>query len=191
MFKLDRQAQVKLLELARNSIHDYLLSVKPADYKPTHPGLKERCGVFVTLKESGRLRGCIGCLAAEKPLCPTIADCAVAAAVSDPRFPPLCFEELNQVTIEISVLSPLQTLERVEDICIGKHGLMVSQGSRRGLLLPQVATENHWDREDFLSNTCLKAGLPPDAWQHSAKLEIFTAEVFAEVEAPSGHLLSH
>jgi AmmeMemoRadiSam system protein A len=109
----------------------------------------------------------------------TVAETAVAAAFDDPRFAPLQMEEYPRLEYEISVLSPLQPID-AEDVEVGKHGLVITYGSRRGLLLPQVATEHKWSREKFLEQTCVKAGLPPDAWEHGAKVEAFTAEIFKD-----------
>ncbi len=109
----------------------------------------------------------------------TVAESAAAAALDDPRFEPVTPAEAPHLKIEISVLSPLQTI-RPEDVVVGQHGLVVTQGNRRGLLLPQVPIEWNWDRETFLAQTCLKAGLPADAWTRAAQLQAFTAEVFAE-----------
>jgi AmmeMemoRadiSam system protein A len=136
-------------------------------------------GAFVTLHEEGQLRGCIGHVRGDEPLYKTVRECAVAAALSDPRFPPVTPEEIPLMNIEISVLSELQVVAP-EQVEVGKHGLFISQGRRRGLLLPQVAVEWMWDRERFLEETCLKAGLAADAWRHGATIEAFTAEVFGE-----------
>jgi len=110
-----------------------------------------------------------------------VRECAVAAAVRDPRFKPVTPVELADLHIEISVLSTLTDV-RPEEVEVGRHGLLISRSFHRGLLLPQVATQWHWDREQFLEQTCLKAGLPPDAWRHEARIQAFTAEVFAEAE---------
>lgn len=143
------------------------------------PRLAEPRGAFTTLHLEGSLRGCVGYIAAVKPLIQTVAEAAVAAGFHDPRFPPLTPEEARRLKIEISVLSlPAPIL--AEQVEVGRHGLIVAQGGRRGLLLPQVASEHGWDAPTFLSQTCLKAGLEPDAWQKGAQLEAFTAEVFGE-----------
>ena len=141
--------------------------------------LNQPRGAFCTLHLEGRLRGCIGYIAAVKPLVQTVAETAISAAFYDPRFPGVTPNEAPHLKIEISVLSLPRPI-RAQDVVVGKHGLIVSQGSRRGLLLPQVAPEHGWDAETFLAQTCVKAGLPPDAWRHGAKLEAFTAEVFGE-----------
>ncbi len=134
---------------------------------------------FVTLKKKGRLRGCIGYTEAVAPLFKVVQECAVAAATEDPRFPPVTPAELPSIDLEISVLTPLVPI-RADEVEVGRHGLMVSHLGRRGLLLPQVPVELGWDRETFLDQTCVKAGLPPDAWRRGATLEAFTAEVFGE-----------
>ncbi len=137
-------------------------------------------GAFVSLHVEGELRGCIGNPYADRPLGEVIARCAVSAASEDPRFPPLTLAELGAAQIEISVLGPIEPVTDISEITIGRHGLIVSQGYCKGLLLPQVATERDWDRETFLDHTCLKAGLRPDAWRAGAQVFRFEAEVFAD-----------
>jgi len=149
----------------------------PAHLNAVH--LNAPRGAFTTLHLEGKLRGCVGYIAAVKPLLQTVAEAAVSAAFHDPRFPPVTAEEAPHLQIEISVLSLPQPI-RPDEIVPGRHGLIVTQGSRRGLLLPQVAPEHGWDALTFLAQTCLKAGLPPDAWKTGATLEAFTAEVFGE-----------
>src|SRR3954453_6963407 len=143
------------------------------------PRLNEPRGAFTTLHIAGNLRGCVGYIAAVKPLIQTVAETAVAAAFDAPRFPRLSASEAPHLQIEISVLSLPKPI-RAEEVVAGRHGLIISQGTRRGLLLPQVADEQHWDAPTFLSQTCIKAGLPPDAWREGATIEAFTAEVFGE-----------
>src|SRR3954463_14745150 len=143
------------------------------------PRLNEPRGAFTTLHIAGNLRGCVGSIAAVKPLIQTVAETAVAAAFDDPRFPRLSPSEAPHLQIEISVLSLPKPI-RAEEVVAGRHGLIITQGQRRGLLLPQVAEEQHWDAPTFLSQTCIKAGLPPDAWRKGATIEAFTAEVFGE-----------
>jgi uncharacterized protein len=139
-------------------------------------------GAFVTLKRGGRLRGCIGTLECRGPLADEIARVAVSAALEDPRFEPLRASELDDLRIEVSVLGPLEPIDPLGPAAfeIGRHGLVVEQERRRGLLLPQVATEWGWDRDAFLSQTCVKAGLRPDAWRHGARVYRFAAEVFGD-----------
>jgi len=136
-------------------------------------------GAFVTLHLEGKLRGCVGYIAAAKPLIQTVAEAAVSAAFHDPRFPRVTVNEAPHLQIEISVLS-LPQPTRPEQIVAGRHGLIVTQGTRRGLLLPQVAPEHGWDALTFLAQTCVKAGLAADAWQQGATIEAFTAEVFSD-----------
>ena len=165
-----------LLQLAYRSI-EAALSGRKLDLTPPSPHLAEIRGAFTTLHLDGRLRGCIGYVIPVHSLYQTVAETAQAAAFDDRRFPPVTADEASQLTVEISVLSPLRPI-RPEEVVTGVHGLAVTKGGRRGLLLPQVPVEWHWDRETFLSQTCLKAGLPPDAWRQDIDLQAFTAEVF-------------
>ncbi len=167
-----------LLQLARNSIES-ALGDRDLDLTPPSAHLAEPRGAFTTLHVGEKLRGCIGYVSPTDSLYKIVADTARAAAFDDPRFEPVTLSEVPHLKLEISVLSSLQPI-RPEEVVVGRHGLVVMQGNRRGLLLPQVALEWDWDRETFLSQTCLKAGLPADAWQHGAELQGFTAEVFAE-----------
>ena len=137
-------------------------------------------GAFVSLHIRGDLRGCIGYPWGDRPLREVVAQCAVQAATQDPRFPPLSAEELSEIDIEISVLGGIEVVSDISEIHLGRHGLIAEQGHRRGLLLPQVATEHRWDLDTFLSHTCQKAGLSPDAWRRGARLFRFEAEVFGE-----------
>ena len=179
---LDEQQQSVVLKLARDAIRTVLQTEKEVEVPPDeflfHPA-----GAFVTLKIHGELRGCIGFIEARYPLGETIVKCAISAALHDPRFPPLRIQELPTTHIEVSVLSGLWQIQRPEEIEVGKHGIVISLGHSRGLLLPQVAVEYGWDRLTFLKHTCHKAGLSPDAWQHpSARIELFSAQVFGEPE---------
>jgi len=140
-------------------------------------------GAFVTLRKQGELRGCIGHVEPDRPLDVTVARVAVAAAQTDPRFPSVSLDELDAISIEISVLGPLERIFGLHDIAIGRHGLVVERAFHRGLLLPQVAVERGWSADVFASQTCVKAGLPPDAWQRGATLWRFEAEVFGESDA--------
>ena len=183
MLSLSREAQRYLLWLARRALEQHFrnppLDLKALGASVPEPALAELGGAFVTLHRQGRLRGCIGYIQPTRPLYVTVAEAALDAAFHDPRFPPLEASELAEVEIEISLLSPCFDI-RPEEVEVGQHGLIVSQGALRGLLLPQVATEYGWDRERFLEETCLKAGLAPNAWKKGAHLEAFTAEVFSE-----------
>lgn len=170
-----------LLRIAREVIHSGCLGL-PFSLPPlSEPALLECRGAFVTIHKRGTLRGCIGIFETQKPLFEVVAEMAVSAAFHDPRFPPLRSEELPDIDIEISALTPLRTITNIEEIEVGTHGICITLGRRRGVLLPQVATEHGWDRVQFLVHTCIKAGLEPDSWKKSAcRLEIFSAEVFGE-----------
>jgi AmmeMemoRadiSam system protein A len=165
-----------LLNLAREAICA-ALEKRRLDLAPPNEHLSEHRGAFTTLHIAGELRGCVGYVFPQYSIYRTVAETAVAAAFDDPRFAPLGKEEYPQLEYEISILSPVQTIDP-EDVEVGKHGLVITYGARRGLLLPQVATEQGWNREKFLEQTCVKAGLPTDAWEHGAKVEAFTAEIF-------------
>jgi len=167
-----------LLRLAHRSI-ELALEGRSVDSTSPTAHLAEPRGAFTTLHLEGALRGCIGYVLPTQSLYATVAEAAGAAALDDPRFPPVTPAEAPHLKIEISVLSPLQPI-RPEEVVVGQHGLVVTQGGHRGLLLPQVPIEWKWDREIFLAQTCLKAGLPADAWRHGAQLQGFTAEVFGE-----------
>jgi AmmeMemoRadiSam system protein A len=176
----DSSQKKVLLDLARQSIESYLKN--RADIEPPSEDFLETPGAaFVTLKIDEELRGCIGSTEASDKLGKTIVHCAIAAAFRDPRFPPLSMQEYPFIDLEISVLSPFMKIEDPEEVIAGTHGIMVTRGYYRGLLLPQVATEYGWDRETFLGYSCRKAGLPADAWKDPrTTIEIFTAEVFGE-----------
>jgi AmmeMemoRadiSam system protein B/AmmeMemoRadiSam system protein A len=169
-----------LLRIARASIQAELAGKKPLAAKGQGT-LDEKRGAFVSLKKRGHLRGCIGFIEAKKPLARTVEEMAVAAAFQDPRFEPVRREELKDVKLEISVLTPLRKVADVGEIEVGTHGLYIRKGSRAGLLLPQVATEYGWDRDTFLKETCRKAGLAPDAWlDPETEISLFSADVFGE-----------
>ena len=170
-----------LIKMARAGIQAHLQNQAVAPLKEVPPALCQPRGVFVTLQRQGRLRGCIGYLEAVKPLLQAVQEMAAAAAFHDPRFPPLGQDELADLEIEISVLSPMRLIKNVEEIKVGEHGLYIQRGLDRGLLLPQVAVEYHWDRTTFLQQTCCKACLPADAWKDPAtRIYVFTAEIFSE-----------
>jgi AmmeMemoRadiSam system protein A len=171
-----------LLTAARESIRSLFAKadIPVVDYT-TYPNLKLKAGAFVTLKINNELRGCIGFITSEQPLFDTICEVAKHAAVQDPRFTPLTPQEFNSVQIEISVLSPMKKISDYTEIKIGEHGLLVEEGYHRGLLLPQVATENDYSVEQFLTSICMKAGLSPNLWQRKKlNLKVFTALVFNE-----------
>lgn len=147
--------------------------------KPAQGVLARPRGVFTTLYWRGKLRGCVGYVSAVRPLVNAVAETAYAAAFEDTRFAPVEREQVAELAVSLSVLSPAFSIEPSQ-IQIGRHGLMIRDRGLRGLLLPQVATEHGWDVETFLEQTCFKAGLPGDAWKHGAKIEAFTAEIFAD-----------
>lgn len=167
-----------LKDLARSSIEDVLLG-RQEEAPDVPKTLKKKMGAFVCLKTKGELKGCIGYLRAYAPLDETVKRMAVEAAFHDPRFMPLDLDEWRHTDIEISVLTPMKKISDVGEIEVGVHGIYIEGDSGSGLLLPQVATENGWDRETFLEHTCLKAGLPPKAWQSKGTtIYIFSADVF-------------
>ena len=168
------------LTLARRSIAHFLETRDYTSVSTDDDLLMEKRGVFVTLKVAGELRGCVGYPHPHKPLAEAVAEMAVSSAHQDFRFAPLKPGELENTKIEISVLSLPQPVERPEQIEVGRHGIIVSKGFHKGLLLPQVPIEHHWDRETFLEHGCLKAGLEPDEWRKGAKIEVFSAQVFSE-----------
>jgi AmmeMemoRadiSam system protein A len=167
-----------LLSTAHESIESELAGGN-LKLSSAHPHLMQRRGVFTTLYLQGRLRGCVGYVTASSPLLQGVAETAKAAAFEDTRFAPVRAEEAPHLRVSLSVLSEL-FLIRPEVVEIGRHGLVISLGVRRGLLLPQVPIEHGWDRITFLEQTCQKAGLPRDAWFRTASVQAFTAEVFGE-----------
>ena len=175
----DREKQL-LLELARRALIAGVEKRESNQDFPDVENLLQPGGAFVTLHRRGRLRGCVGQLPSKDPLVEVVAHCAKAAALEDPRFKPVRAEEVAELEIELSILSALEdvTLEKIE---AGKHGLVVSRGWQRGVLLPQVATEFHWQAARFLEETCVKAGLEREAWKDPhTRIQAFTAEVFSE-----------
>ena len=171
-----------LFRVARESLEAHLKGEKAALPQATSKTLSQPSGVFVTLHRGGRLRGCIGYLEAMKPLLAAVQEMAVAAAFQDPRFPPLRQDELADLDVEISVLSPMCQIKHIEEIQVGRDGIYLERDPCRGLLLPQVATEYGWDRTTFLKQTCVKAGLPPDAWEDPAtRIFIFSAKILHEL----------
>lgn len=167
--------RAELLAIARSAITGL-----PSGRLPRERAAWPLAGAFVTLRKRGELRGCIGHVEPDRPLDVTVARVAVASARTDPRFPSVSPDELGEIAIEISVLGPLERITAVDEIEIGWHGLVVERVFHRGLLLPQVAVEHRWSAEVFLSQTCVKAGLPADGWKRGATLWRFEAEVFGE-----------
>lgn len=178
---LSNTEKMQLLKIARETISQVVNGKKPKVYTIESPLLNEKCGAFVTIHKKQALRGCIGLIHGVKPLLHTVIEMASAAALNDPRFDPVSPEELQDLEIEISVLTPMRAITSVEEIIPGKHGLYLENGYHRGLLLPQVASENSWDRKTFLEHTCRKAGLPANAWiDNDTRIFIFSANVFNE-----------
>jgi AmmeMemoRadiSam system protein A len=177
---LNKDLQKYLLELARQAVRNHLEGRSKPKIEKKDKILFEKRGAFVTLTIAGQLRGCIGYPLPVKPLAEAVLDMAVAAAAQDPRFDPLEAGDLDRVHIEISVLSLPRKVKGPEEVEVGKHGIIISKGFNKGLLLPQVPTEYGWDRETYLRSGCLKAGLDPNEWKKGVTIEVFTAQVFSE-----------
>jgi len=167
-----------LLGVAHEAVERLVKGRQQAKLLYDDPVLKQKWGAFVTLRVKGDLRGCIGSIVSDMPMPETIADMAVKSASQDSRFDPIGPAELKDIHIDISILGPLSEVRDISEIVIGRHGLVVEYRGRRGLLLPQVATEHNMDVPGFVAQTCLKAGLPPDSWKHGAKIYKFAADVF-------------
>ena len=179
--ELNTHEKQTLLAIARQAIVHGVQTgqeyIEPREEKT----LNQRNGCFVTIKQNQQLRGCIGNFQSELPLFKEVAQMAQASASKDPRFYPLKKEDLTNFNLEISVLSPLRKIEDIEEIEVGKHGIYIEKSFYRGVLLPQVATEHKWGRQTFLKQTCIKAGLPTDAWEaEDAEIYVFSAQVFGE-----------
>lgn len=175
----------ELLRIARATLKEHVFSGRIPPGKPHRESLCAPAGVFVSLHEGNELRGCIGTIEAEKPLYRVVQEMAVAAASRDPRFPPVAEDEIEDLTIEISVLGSARTVRGPDDLHLGDDGLCLDLGDRRGLLLPQVAVHAGWDAATFVAKTCHKAGLAVDAWRDpAAKLTAFTAQVFSDTTHP-------
>ncbi len=179
--ELTAKEKTCLLGIARQAIISWVRSgtdyIEPREEKV----LNVRSGCFVTIKQNGQLRGCIGNFQSEQPLFKEVAEMAKASATKDPRFYPMKEADLDNFTIEISVLSPLHKIDDIEEIIIGKHGIYLEKGYYRGVLLPQVATEHGWDRTTFLKQTCIKAGLSTESWAlEDTEIYIFSAQIFGE-----------
>lgn len=179
---LNSEQRQELLKIARNTINLYLTKKEVYQPKTSDPVLEQVMGAFVTLHKRGQLRGCIGHITASEPLYLGVRDMAIAAATEDPRFPAMAEDELDDIDIEISVLSPLRKVDSPDEIIVGKHGVIVRDSYRSGVYLPQVATETGWSKEEFMNSLCSsKAGMSPDAWKTgNCDIYVFTAEVFAE-----------
>jgi AmmeMemoRadiSam system protein B/AmmeMemoRadiSam system protein A len=178
LFSLDEEEKKELLRIAQSALEMYVTENKVYTSPTDNPKLISKKGAFVTLKKKGRLRGCIGYIEPVLPLNQTIVQAAIYAASRDVRFKPVQSSELKDIKVEISVLTPLRKINNSKDVKVGKHGLVIVKGNRKGLLLPQVPVENRWSRRTFLEQTCYKAGLPKDAWRSGAELYVFEAIVF-------------
>jgi AmmeMemoRadiSam system protein A len=178
--------KIALLKLARMTLEAYFSNAKTPACDACSEALQSLKGAFVSLHWKKELRGCIGQLYPDRELFKIIQHCVISAAVEDTRFHPVTQEEIKDLDIEISVLSPFLRIRDVKEIEVGKHGLYLVQGHFRGLLLPQVATQYRWDRETFLAQTCHKSGLPASAWRDPhTMIYIFEAEIFSESEMQS------
>ena len=175
------ESQGLLLQIAREAIASHLEDRTPSKFQGSEPELLRKSGAFITLHKKGKLRGCVGQIVSDKPLYETVSEAAIAAATRDPRFHRVNRSEISELEIEISVLTPLQPLERIEDLEIGVHGLYIKYGEHSGLILPQVATVHNWNRTEFLQQTCKKAQLSEDAWQDpETEIYLFRSQVFGE-----------
>lgn len=179
--ELSEKQKNLLLEIARDTIRNTVLGTARTKYDIEDPVLETECGAFVTIHNKGDLRGCIGNITARTPLWLTVSNMAVQASTADPRFLPVSADELDDIDIEISALSPLWKTGDLNEIVAGKHGILIKKGFNQGLLLPQVATECGFDRIQFLEHTCMKAGLPGDCYKSGdCEIYIFSATVFGE-----------
>lgn len=181
---MDVKDKKVLLYIARKSIESAITGTpnEHTQLEITSPELTEKSGAFVTLRTYGKLRGCIGRMVSDIPLHKLVSEMAVSAAIDDPRFNQILASELEDLEIDISVLSPLQKIDDPLDFELGKHGIYIKKDSSNGCFLPQVATETGWTKEEFLSQCCsLKAGLSPDAWRKKdVEVYIFTSEIISE-----------
>lgn len=173
-----------LLAVARHALKEEVCGhSSPGPERLDTPALEQTVGAFVTLNKGQELRGCLGLLTSDSPLPDTIDVMARRAATEDPRFEPVSPDEVDGLTVELSILSPFHKITSAAELTIGRDGLLVQRGSKRGLLLPQVASKYHFSPEEFLEETCLKAGLPRHAWKdEDTNLQAFTAEVIEEDE---------
>lgn len=180
--ELNKEEQEKLLEIARKTLESYLKNGKVPEFEISDPQFLDPRGAFVTLRKDGQLRGCIGEFEARESLYKIVQRMAISAATKDPRFPVVRLNELPEIKIEVSVLSPLKKIDDPDKIEMGVHGVMIKKGLRKGVFLPQVATETGWDKEAFMGQLCSqKAGLSRDCWKKKdVELLVFTAQVFEE-----------
>jgi AmmeMemoRadiSam system protein A len=183
---LDANDKTILLKLARATLETYFVHGKTPECQTPSAALLEPKGAFVSLHQGTELRGCIGQLNPDRELFKIVQHCVLSAALEDTRFIAVMQNELKDLSIEISVLTPFRHIQNVEEIEVGRHGLYIVRGGYRGLLLPQVATQYRWDRTKFLEQTCLKSGLPESAWKDPRTIiHTFEAEVFSESQIPA------
>ena len=180
-FDLNDSHKKFLLSLARESITQYLNSKKVIQNENVDPVLQKKLGAFVTLRKHGELRGCIGYMQEDMPLYKVVSTMTLESAFSDRRFMPLTIDELPELEIEISVLTPSKQIESIDEIVLGRDGVVLVKNGRKAVFLPQVATEMGWNKIDLLDNLCRKAGLPAGSW-HNAELSTFQAKIFEESE---------
>ena len=179
--QLNQDEGSRLLEIARQTIDAHLNGTEPPEVVRPSSALEQRAGCFVTIEMNDQLRGCIGTFSSELPLHREVAQMAVAAATGDPRFYAMTAEDIGRYQLDISVLSPLERIEDTSVIEVGTHGIYLENDYSRGVLLPQVATEHGWNRRTFLEQTCVKAGLPTDAWQSPhTDIYIFSAQIISD-----------
>ncbi|HKJ26467.1 MAG TPA: AmmeMemoRadiSam system protein A [Anaerolineales bacterium] len=174
---LSIRQQTELITLAKQSIQSFVTIKEIPKFKTEDPAFLRKTGLFVTIRQQGALRGCIGRLQADLPLYKAVQDIAVSAATSDPRFPPIESQEIDTLSFKIAILSPLRRITST-DVQVGTHGLLIAHQGRRGVLLPDVPVSRGWGREEFLTNLCYKAGLPPNAWRDNPTLYAFTTVEF-------------
>ncbi len=176
---LTAEEKEQLKTIARTVIRNKVEGKPVPHFEPGTDKLRETLGAFVTIQKQGMLRGCIGAIQTDRPIYKTIEEMAESAAFRDPRFIPIRKGELDELEVEISVLTPLELIDDPERIEVGKHGLLIRRGYASGLLLPQVAAERNWDKITFLEETCRKAGLPNDTWKDKdTDIYVFSADVF-------------
>ena len=178
--RLSSEDKTILLQLAREAIVSHIGNKDVQRIELANPCLQEKRGCFVCVKIDGKLRGCIGNFISDKPLCQLVQEMAISAATRDPRFYPMKQEDLAKFDLEISVLTPLRKISSIEEIQVGVHGIYIEKNYSRGVLLPQVAVEYGWDRDTFLNQTSMKAGLDADDWKEGADIYVFSADVFNE-----------
>jgi uncharacterized protein len=178
--------KAELLKLARMTLKTHLADGPPPPNQTSSKALLEQKGAFVSLHQGDELRGCIGMLVADRELFKIVQHCVLSAALEDNRFISVTRDEVDSLSIEISVLTPFRRIKDINEIEVGKHGLYIVRGEYRGLLLPQVATQYRWDRLKFLEHTCLKSGLPESAWRDpKTVIYTFEAEVFSDGSVPN------